>query len=201
MEGSVNKLNQIQEVRRKISSLKLQLNQSSQIVSKFDGRVLSVGTLPGQVVSSGTRIATIEVEDPNTKLSSLVYFADKDGKQIKPGMTVQVTPSVVKRDRFGGIIGVVTNVSPFPVTTQDIIAQVGNEDLARSLANSNAARVQVQIQLEKDPSTISGYKWSSSKGPELQISSGTTAEVRVKIGEVAPISYVIPLFRSLTGIY
>ncbi|GAA6619528.1 NHLP bacteriocin system secretion protein [Scytonema sp. NUACC26] len=201
LEKSVGKLNQIQEVRRKIASLKLQLTQSSQIKSKFDGRVLSVGVLPGQIVSAGTRIATIEVEDSNTKLSSLVYFADKDGKQIKPGMTVQVTPSVVKRDRFGGIIGVVTNVSPFPVTTQDITAQVGNEDLARNLANSNAARVQVDIQLQEDPSTVSGYKWSSSKGPELQISSGTTAEVRVKIGEVAPISYVIPIFRSLTGIY
>ncbi len=201
LEKSIGKLNQIQEVKRKIADFKLQLTQSSQIVSKFDGRILSVGVLPGQIVSAGTRIGTIEAEDPNTKLSSLVYFADKDGKQIKPGMTVQVTPSVVKRDREGGIVGVVTNVSPFPVTTQDITAQVGNEDLARSLANNNAARVQVQIQLQEDQNTTSGYKWSSSIGPALKISSGTTTQVRVKVGEVAPISYIIPIFRSWTGIY
>ncbi len=201
LEKSIGKLNQIQEVRRKIAQLKLQLTQSGQIISKFDGRVLSVSVLPGQIVSAGTRIGTIEAEDPNTKLSSLVYFADKDGKQIKPGMTVQVTPSVVKRDRYGGIVGVVTNVSAFPVTTQDITAQVGNEDLARSLANSNAARLQVMVQLQEDPNTTSGYKWSSSIGPALKISSGTTTFVRVKVGEVAPISYIIPIFRSLTGIY
>ena len=201
LEKSIGKLNQLQEVRRKIAQLKLQLNQTGQIISKYDGRVLSVSVLPGQIVSAGTRIGTIEAEDPNTKLSSLVYFADRDGKQIKPGMSVQVTPSVVKRDRFGGIVGVVTNVSPFPVTTQDITAQVGNEDLARSLANSNAARVQVQVQLQEDSNTTSGYKWSSSIGPALQISSGTTTQVRVKVGEVAPISYIIPIFRSLTGIY
>lgn len=141
LERSINKLNQIQEVKRQIAQLKLQLSQSSQIISKFDGRILEVGVLPGQVISAGTRIGTIETEDRNTKLESLVYFADADGKQIKPGMIVQVTPSVVKRDRFGGIVGVVTKVSPFPVTTQDITAQVGNEDLARSLANSSATRV------------------------------------------------------------
>jgi HlyD family secretion protein len=203
LERSIGKLNQIQEVRRKIASLTLQLTQSGQIISKYDGRVLSVGVLPGQIVSAGTRIGTIEAEDPNTKLSSLVYFADKDGKLLKPGMSVQVTPSVVKRDREGGIVGVVTNISPFPVTTQDITAQVGNEDLARSLAssNSNAARVQVFVELQKDPTTISGYKWSSSSGPALKISSGTTTQVRVKVGEVAPISYIIPIFRSWTGIY
>lgn len=201
LEKSINKLNQIQEVKSKIAQLRLQLTQSSQITSKFDGRILEVGVLPGQVISVGTRIGTIEAEYSNAKLQSLVYFADKDGKQIKPGMTVQVTPSVVKRDRFGGIVGVVTNVSPFPVTTGDITAQVGNEDLARSLANSSAARVQVQVQLQKDPNTVSGYKWSSSNGPALNLSSGTTTQVRVKVGEVAPISYIIPIFRSWTGIY
>ncbi|KAB8334126.1 NHLP bacteriocin system secretion protein [Scytonema tolypothrichoides VB-61278] len=201
LEKSINKLNQIQEVRRKIAQLKLQLTKSSQVISKFDGRILEVGVLPGQVVNSGTRIGTIEAEDRNAKLESLVYFADKDGKQIKPGMTVQVTPSVVKRDRFGGIVGTVTKVSPFPVTTGDIIAQVGNEDLAKSLANSNAARVQVFVHLQKDPDTVSGYKWSSSNGPALQISSGTTTQVRVKVGEVAPISYIIPILRSWTGVY
>ncbi|MEC4817034.1 MAG: hypothetical protein SAK29_27760 [Scytonema sp. PMC 1069.18] len=40
-------LNQIQEVKRQIAQLKLQLSQSSQIISKFDGRVLEVGVLPG----------------------------------------------------------------------------------------------------------------------------------------------------------
>ena len=97
--------------------------------------------------------------------------------------------------------GNIYKVAPFPVTTGDIIAQVGNEDLARSLANSNAARVQVFVQLQENPNTVSGYKWSSSIGPALNISSGTTTQVRVKVGEVAPISYIIPIFRSWTGIY
>jgi HlyD family secretion protein len=95
----------------------------------------------------------------------------------------------------------VTQVSSFPVTTQDITALVGNQELANRLAGKGEARIQVFADLEEDKSTANGYKWSSSKGPAVTISSGTTTQVRVKVDEVAPISYIIPLFRSWTGVY
>lgn len=201
VEKSLDKTNQTQEIKDKIAQLEVQLAQSSQVISKHDGYVLDTSVIPGQFVGASTRLGIIEAEDSHVKLESIVYFADKDGKQIKQGMNVQVTPSVVKRERYGGIVGVVTKVSPFPVTTQEIGAVVGNEELAKSLAGENGARVQVFVQLQEDATTKSGYNWSSSKGPELKLSSGTTTLVRVKVGEVAPISYIIPLFRSWTGVY
>ena len=201
VEKSLDKTNQTQEIKDKIAQLEVQLAQSSQVISKHDGYVLETSVIPGQFVGASTRLGIIEAEDSQVKLESIVYLADKDGKQIKQGMNVQVTPSAVKRERYGGIVGVVTKVSPFPVTTQEIGAVVGNEELAKSLAGENGARVQVFVQLQEDATTKSGYNWSSSKGPELKPSSGTTTLVRVKVGEVAPISYIIPLFRSWTGVY
>jgi HlyD family secretion protein len=204
-EQSIEKNNKIQTIKRQISQLELELATKSRIISKYNGRVLEVAIAPGQTVSAGTRIASIETEDRNSQLVSVIYLADKDGKQIKPGMFVQVTPSMVKRERFGGIAAKVTQVSPFPVTNQDITAIIGNENLAnsitQSLSSNGGAPMQIFAQLEQDPKTVSGYKWSSSNGPPLQISSGTTAQVRVQVGEQAPISYVIPIFKSLTGIY
>lgn len=204
LEKSLNQTNQIEEVKRKIAQLERQLSGESKIISQYDGRILEVSAVPGQVLNSGVRLGSLEAEDPNAKMVSLVYLADKDGKQIKPGMTVQVTPSIVKRERYGGIVGKVTQVSSFPVTSQDMSAIIGNEQLANTLAegiSKSGALVQVFVELEKDSNTISGYKWSSSNGPPLKISSGTTTQVRVQIGELAPISYVIPIFRSLTGVY
>jgi HlyD family secretion protein len=159
-----------------------------------------------EFVDSQMQLADIETQlkELDVQKTNLVYLADRDGKQIKPGMTVQVTPSVVKRERYGGIVGKVTQVSPFPVTNQDMSAIIGNENLADSIAKSIAgggAPVQVFVELQEDPNTVSGYKWSSSNGPPLKISPGTTALVRVQIGQLAPISYVIPIFRSLTGVY
>jgi len=61
--------------------------------------------------------------------------------------------------------------------------------------------MQVVADLHPDSTTFSGYKWSSSKGPELNISSGTTTTVRVTIEERAPITFILPILRSSSGIY
>ncbi|MEB3280588.1 MAG: NHLP bacteriocin system secretion protein [Lyngbya sp.] len=204
LEKEIDKTNEIQEIKRKIAQLELQLTKDSKVISQYDGRVLELTAVSGQFVNVGNSLGSIEAENPEKKMLSVVYFSDKDGKQIKPGMTVQVTPSVVKRERYGGIIGQVTQVTPFPVTKQEMSVVIGNENLANNLAQSvsnNAALIQVFVQLEEDKSNISEYEWSSSNGPPLKISTGTTAQVRVQVGQVAPISYVMPIFRSLTGIY
>jgi NHLM bacteriocin system secretion protein len=204
LEKTVSQTNQIQEIKRKIAQLEIKLAGDSKIVSQYDGKILELGVAPGQILSAGMRLGAIEAEDPGAKIISLVYFADKDGKQIQPGMSVQVTPSVVKRERYGGIIGKVTRVSPFPVTNQEMSVIIGNENMANKLSESltagGGAPVQIFAELEEDSTNTSGYKWSSSKGPALKITPGTTASVRVQIAEQAPISYVIPIFRSLTGV-
>lgn len=204
LERTVSQTNQIQEIKHKIAQLQNKLAGDSKIVSQYDGKILEVSVAPGQILSPGMRLGAIEAEDPRAKIVSLVYFADKDGKQIQPGMSVQVTPSVVKRERYGGILGKVTRVSPFPVTNQEMSAIIGNENMANNLSQSSTAGggapVQIFAELEEDPTNTSGYKWSSSKGPALKITSGTTVSVRVQIGQQAPISYVIPIFKSLTGV-
>ncbi|MDJ0713511.1 MAG: NHLP bacteriocin system secretion protein [Prochloraceae cyanobacterium] len=204
LESSIQKNNNIQEVKRQIARLETELREKSKIVSRYNGLVLEISKVPGDVIPSGTSVGSIEVEQKGdrSKLVALAYFADKDGKRIKEGMSAQVTPSIVKRERYGGIVGEVTKVSSFPVTVDNVSTIIGNQKLAENLVNSSGkAAMQVFVQLEADPNTFNGYKWSSSDGPPVQLSSGITTRVRVKVGEVAPISYVIPLFRSLTGVY
>lgn len=205
LEESLDKTNKVKETKRRIEQIKLQLANRTNIISPHKGRIIEIGTVLGKTIESGMPLGTIEVEDKNASLIGVTYFADKDGKQIESGMKTQITPSVVKRERFGGITGKVTKVSPFPVTIQDMEAIIGNNDLAQSFANKlteegDGASIQVFAQLNKDANTASGYDWSSSTGPSLKMSPGTTTSVRVKIEERAPISYIIPLFRSLTGI-
>lgn len=205
LEANINKNNQIEDVRRRIAQLEKEIEIRSQIISDYDGKVIELSVVPGQIVSGGTRLGAINARGTDAQLMSVMYFADKDGKQIQSGMEVQVTPSMVKRERFGGVIGKVQNVTPFPVTVQDMTSIIGNPNLAESLSENLAysggrAPVQVFAVLET-ANTNSGYRWSSSQGPNIQLSPGTTVQARVKVGEVAPISYVIPLFKSVTGIY
>jgi HlyD family secretion protein len=201
LETNFSNKNNIEEVNRKIAQLKREIQLKTQIISEYDGKIIQLSVVPGQLVSGGTRLGSLNAKGTEEKLMSVMYFADKDGQQIKPGMEVQITPSLVKRERFGGILGKIEEVTSFPVTVQDMTTIIGNESLAESLMSSGGkAPVQVFAKLDT-ANTNSGYKWSSSGGPNIKLSAGTTVQVRVRVGEVVPISYIIPIFKSITGIY
>jgi HlyD family secretion protein len=200
LEALNNRVNQIEEVKRAIAQLERQVAENSQIVSVSSGCVLEVTAVEGQILSPGSHLGTINTNGKNTSMVAVSYFNIKDGKQIKPGMKVQITPDTVKRERFGGIIGNITTVSTLPVTKEGANSVIGNPDLVAKLMPSGGGEIEVRAEMTIDPSTFSGYRWSSSQGPELKISAGTTTTVRVKVEEVAPITYVLPILREFTGI-
>ena len=117
-------------------------------------------------------------------------------------MPIQITPQTIKRERFGGIVGTVANVSTFPITTESAANIVGNPEVVKGLiADKPEGVIQVFAELKPDAATSSGYQWSSSKGPNLKITSGTTTTVRVTVEERAPISFVLPILRSTSGFF
>lgn len=188
---------EIQETERAIVQLGLQLQKSSQIVSDYDGQILEVTAKSGQQIQAGAGIGTISAPSSN-ELVSVVFLPDSEGKKIQPGMEVQITPSLVKREEFGGIKGKVKTSSAFPVTQQGAASLVGNPDILKGVL-SDGAQIAIFTDLESD-STFSGYRWSSSTGPQAKLTSGTTTSVRITIEEKAPISYVLPILKSWAGV-
>lgn len=201
LESVTARRKEIQDVKRQIAQLEVQLGNDSQIISQYSGRVLEITLTPGQVVNAGTRLATIEAENAKSKLVGVTYFPIADGKKIQPGMKIQITPQTVKRERFGGIVGNVTSISRFPITKEAAANEVGNSEVLEGLVSQQQGLIQVFSDLDLDTNTPSGYKWSSSTGPHLKISSGTTTVVRVNVEERAPITFVLPILRSVSGIY
>jgi HlyD family secretion protein len=196
IETEATRRKQIQEVQREIIRLEMQLNTKSQIVSEYSGRILEVIATPGQVISPGTRLATVEAENTQSKLVGVTYFPVGEGKKIHPGMSIQINPEAVKRN-FGGIVGTVTNISQLPITKDAAANKLGNPAIVEALVSQKQkGLIQVVSELNLDPNTPSGYKWSASQGPNLQISPGTTTVVRAKVEERAPISFVLPMLKS-----
>ncbi|MBW4509340.1 MAG: NHLP bacteriocin system secretion protein [Scytonematopsis contorta HA4267-MV1] len=202
LESSTVRKREMQEVRREIARLELQLSNNSQIISQHNGRILELTVSPGQVVNAGTRLGSINEQNADTKLVGISYFPVAEGKKVQPGMQIQITPQTVKRERFGGIVGSVTNISQFPITKEGANNIVGNSELVEGLISKNQEGVmQVFAELEVNSATPTGYKWSSSTGPVMKISSGTTTTVRVKVEERAPITFLLPILREFSGIY
>ena len=193
--------NQILDVEQEIKKLDQQIKVNSTIKSQYTGCILELTVTSGQVVNPGTRIGSIQVQELNQPLLAVSYFPVKDGKQIKTGMPIQITPSTVKQERFGGIVGNVISVSPFPVTKQGAASTIGNSELVESLmSQTKESQIEVWAELKPNSSTSSGYEWSSSKGPpDLKISAGTTTTVQVTVEQRRPIEFVLPFLRELSG--
>jgi HlyD family secretion protein len=200
LDATTARQNQIAELRARIAQAEVQQARSGDITSEYGGRVVEVFAAVGQVVPAGGALLSLEIQDANADLVGLLYFPVKDGKRIQPGMAVQVTPETVERQRFGGILGKVTAVSPLPVTREGALSTIGNPDLVREILTEGAC-VEVTAHLEPDPATFSGYRWSSSRGPQLKMSSGLTVQGRVTVEGRAPATYLIPLLREAGGIY
>ncbi|MBF2063080.1 MAG: NHLP bacteriocin system secretion protein [Calothrix sp. C42_A2020_038] len=195
---ATNRKKEIQETERLIAQLELQLQKSSQIISDYTGTVLEVTAKPGQQLEPGVGIGTISAQESSAKLVNIVFLPVSENKKIKTGTPLQITPSTVKREEFGGIEAKVTKVSEFPVTQQGVASIIGNPDILPGVLDRGP-----QIAVYTEPllaSTPSGYKWSSSSGPQSKITPGTTTTVRITVEKKKPIEFVLPILKSWTGV-
>ncbi|MCU1237180.1 MAG: bacteriocin system secretion protein [Candidatus Solibacter sp.] len=200
LEASLARRNEIDQLRRSIVIDEFQIRQDGSIRSQYSGRVAEVLAAAGQVLPAGGRLLTLEMEDAGVGLLSISYFPVRDGKRIHPGMRLQVTPDTVERERFGGILGTVSSVSPVPVTKAGATTTIGNAEVVQNLM-PEGGYIEVRAQLDPDLSTASGYRWSSSRGPDMKVTAGLTHSTRVTIEGRAPVTYLLPVLREMSGVY
>lgn len=182
----------VDDLKNQIQELDARLAASIDLKSSYKGRILEVVTVPGSLVSPGTRILTLEPLD--APLQTVIYIPATEGKKVRPGMSVRVSPSTVKVEEYGFLVGKVTSVSEFPVTPEGLRKVLRNDRLVEQWMGRDAP-IEVVTSLIADPATPSGYRWSSSKGPPTQVRSGTIATASVVVESRRPISYVLPMMK------
>ena len=190
----------VNEARRQLALLEAELEFSSRLVSAFDGVVVEDRSYQGKWFSSGEPVVTLELTGGEVlELQALLYMPPKQGKQIKKGMLARVTPETVKREEYGYMIGIVSQVAEFPVSKQGMIRVLKNEVLADQFS-AGGAPLAVYVNFIQDSQTASGYKWSSSKGPDFGIDSGTLCQGSVEVRTQTPISLAIPYLKKKLGL-
>lgn len=160
------------------------------VVSLFDGRVDQILIEKGMFLERGQQVAVIK--RGNEPLQAFVFMSGEQAKQLKKGMQVHVLPSTVKAEEFGFIEGEVTSVSKFPLTEDEMFLLLENQSLLDQLSTGTGDQHRVDVKLLKDPSTPSGFKWSSSQGPPFVITRGTLCTASFVLGRQHPINLVLP---------
>jgi HlyD family secretion protein len=185
---------------RAIAVLDREMKSHTEVVSTHTGRIIEIIADQGTLVAPGEAIVTLDLIGRTVKeLEAILYVPSSYGKQIQVGMTAYVSPSTVKREEFGLMVGRVTYVSDYPATSRGMLRILKNEKLLAALTGADSP-YEVHVDLLVDERTFSGYRWSSSHGPRLKIQSGTRAAAYITVARQRPIEMVIPLLREHAGI-
>jgi multidrug efflux pump subunit AcrA (membrane-fusion protein) len=166
------------------------------VVSPYTGTVMALQAYPGQYLSQGAPLIT--VEPLSAPLLATLYLPLEDGKKVRPGQEVQITPVTVNVDEYGYMLATVTYVAQLPSTPESMQAVLQNEFLVEQFATGGAV-IRIEAALVADPNNRSGYAWSTSAGPEARVTGGTTCTARIVLAKKAPITYAFPALARYLG--
>lgn len=193
--------NQLLDLYDNMNTQLKKYEDSSKIISPYSGKVVQLVATLGKTIGPGETIATLEMTGKNIKdIEVVTYVPLREGKLVRPGMDIRISPTIVKKEEYGFILGKVTQVSEYPVTSARMKEFLANEQLVSTISEGGTM-IEVRADLIHDGSTVSGFRWSTEKGPPMKIKSGTFCETLVTYKTERPISLVIPILRKWTGIY
>jgi HlyD family secretion protein len=191
------KRKEIDDTLRQLREYETQRDWSTKVLSPYRGRVLEKLVERGNLVSSKDRIITIETNE--SAMQAVLFLPAGDGKKVNLGMQVQISPSTVKPEEFGFMLGEVKSVSLFPSTPEGMARVLRNDQLVKELSQRGSP-IEVTADLLLDPGTRSGFKWSSPQGPPIGIFSGTLCTGSIVVDRKRPVEYVIPKIKETLGI-
>ncbi|MEM7201328.1 MAG: NHLP bacteriocin system secretion protein [Planctomycetota bacterium] len=189
--GSLEDQTQVEQLRAEIARLEYVLETQGRIVADRPGRIIEISTSVGEFAQSGSRIGSIEIDDPDSALMVLAYFTVQDGKKVRAGMSARISPDTFERQRYGAIVATVESVSSYPVTREAVTNQIGNSETAQTLTEGGHG-IELLLRLETDTEAESGYRWTSGHGPNTAITAGTTATARVTLEQRPPLTLLVP---------
>ncbi len=187
----------VDSAKGELESLQKKLDLTTAIRSDFKGRVIEVLARPGQLVREGQAVVTCE--GAGARLEVEMFVPAYEGKKILPGMSIQVTPSIVQREEYGFMMGTVARVDLFPISREALVSWLKNEKLADSLMSKGPV-LSIVGKLDKDPSTKSGFRWSSAKGADVTVTVGTLGAAEVVVLRQPPLALVLPMMKKWLGI-
>lgn len=172
--------------------------------SSHFGIVSELKIFPGDLVRFDTPLVSLLPTDETftrmlpggPPLVADVFVPARDGKKIQVGMPTLIEPTSVRRDVYGAIRGKVTKTSAVAASPEQLRHILRNDDLVKKLT-ANGPPFLITVELERDSRTVTGYHWTTSAGPDAQITAGTLLEARIATERVSVLGLLIPAVKEL----
>ncbi|WP_037571106.1 HlyD family efflux transporter periplasmic adaptor subunit [Phaeacidiphilus oryzae] len=156
------------------------------------GQVTAVSAQPGSVVATGADLATVQrIARAGEPLIAMVYAPAAKASGISAGQSVDLTVQTVPTQQYGVLRGKVLAVARAPQTRQQITDFLGDPALAGQYTQDGQP-LAVVVELDRDPGSRSGYRWSREPGPPYPIDSTTQVSASIQLSSQHPIDWLLP---------
>ena len=187
----------IADIERRIMTLEGNLDSQLLLRAPADGVVVEVRVPQGGLVGAGQ--AVLALEQRGEGLEVFAFVDSQRGKLVRAGMEARVELTSARKEEFGTLVGAVTSVSEFPLSFDAVRALMQNDELARSFLHSGPPFL-ARVTLERDNRSASGYRWTSSRGEQVTVSSGIPTRIEIVTEYRHPIALVIPALRRILAL-
>jgi HlyD family secretion protein len=199
-QARANRALEILKAGSQAEEYKARSKSELEVVSPIAGHVLEFRVGAYSQVAPGDGL--VEILPLSATANRCVAYVDADlGKKIKIGMRALVSPSIAEPERYGYIVGEVTEVSEMISSKPEMVRIFENEVFVSDLLQSCAAPLRVVVRLLPDANTPSGLKWTSSSGLPAKIGVGTVCTAEVEVQRDRPIELFIPWLKKAVGTY
>ena len=124
------------------------------------------------------------------------FLSANEAELIEPGMPVQVSLSMLNRQEFGSLRGVVSGVSRFRLSADALMTLLGNRQLVERFSRSGAP---LAVEIELSRRADGGYEWTTGRAAPFEVAPGMLVTASVVIREQRPITLVMPALRRVLG--
>jgi HlyD family secretion protein len=131
-----------------------------------------------------------------------LWFLSHDERappRVRADMAARVEPSVADRERYGTIRGSVRDIEPVVGTSESLLRIINSPEMAQDLQRRYGGIVSAVIDLQTDPSTVTGLRWSGRGNYPQALTAGTLCEVDVVTEDVSPITLLVPWVKQVFG--
>ncbi len=172
------------------------LNKASkgEIRSTVDGKVYDIAIAEGQGVSAGGKVASLLSGNLKNDVA-ICYVRLADAFKLKRGMQAYIFPSTVDKQEYGHIEATVEEISSHVASEEDLKMQIASDEVIKDFER-NGSVVEVRCRMKTDPDTVSGYSWSTKKGKDIELSTGTLVSATIITENKKPIELLIPYLKN-----
>ncbi len=191
----------LEALQGKITMLQSRFDHESQVRSPIAGTVVEVRAALHNAVKTGDPLFLIEpAESAAEELEAILYVSAATGKRIKEGMSVHISPTTFRREEYGSMVGEISYVSPVPTTKLRMVAVLADQDLVETFTREIVTPLETRVRLVGDTATFSGYRWTSSEGPQARVTVGTLCRGSVTVKRQRPFELLVPYLVKKLGV-